>query len=51
VKLEPVTTLPKEGRMRWYWWGLLGLLLSLASYALAIRIVYSIDYLKYGTGN
>ena len=35
--------------MRWYWWGLLGLLLSLASYALAIRIVYSIDYLKYGT--
>jgi hypothetical protein len=49
MKLEPVTTLPKEGRMRWYWWGLLGLLLSLASYALAVRIVYSIDYLKYGT--
>jgi hypothetical protein len=35
--------------MRWYWWGLLVLLLSLASYALAIRIVNSFDYLKNGT--
>jgi Gpi18-like mannosyltransferase len=35
--------------MRWYWWGLLGLLLTLASYALAVRLVNSIDYLKYGT--
>ena len=35
--------------MRWYWWGLLVLLLSLASYALAVRIVSSVDYLKYGT--
>ena len=30
--------------MRWYWWGLLVLLLSLASYALAVGIVNSIDY-------
>ncbi len=35
--------------MRWYWWGLLGLLVTLASYALSVRIVNSIDYLKYGT--
>ena len=31
-------------RLRWYWWVLLVLLLSLASYALAVRIVNSIDY-------
>jgi Glycosyltransferase family 87 len=30
--------------MRWYWWGLLGLLLLLASYILAARIVGSMDY-------
>ena len=35
--------------MRWYWWGLLVLLLSLASYALAVRMVFSVDYLTNGT--
>jgi len=49
VKPKPATTLLEEGQMRWYWWGLLGLLLLFGSYALAVRIVYSIDYLKYGT--
>jgi Glycosyltransferase family 87 len=39
-----LTTLPKKVQMRWYWWGLLVLLLSLTSYALAVRIVNSIDY-------
>lgn len=38
-----------KDRMHWFWWGLLVLLLSLASYALAVRLVCSIDYLKYGT--
>jgi hypothetical protein len=46
MKTKPFTTLLKEVRMRWYWWGLLVLLLSLASYALAVRIVNSIDYLN-----
>ena len=35
--------------MRWYWWGLFVLLLSLASYALAVRMVYSVGYLTNGT--
>jgi hypothetical protein len=49
MKPKPGITLHMEARMRWYWWGLLILLLSLASYVLAVRIVNSIDYLKYGT--
>jgi hypothetical protein len=35
--------------MRWYWWGLLVLLLLLASLAMANRIVTSVDYTIYGT--
>jgi hypothetical protein len=49
MKPKPRITLHMEARMRWYWWGLLILLLSLASYVLAVRMVSSIDYLKYGT--
>jgi Glycosyltransferase family 87 len=49
VKAKTLTTTNKAQQMRWYWWGLLGLLLTLASYALAVRMVNSIDYLKYGT--
>jgi hypothetical protein len=49
VKLKPVKNSKKAYRMRWYWWGLLGMLLSLASYLLVVRMVNSIDYLKYGT--
>ncbi len=44
MKPKLLTTLPKNIQMRWYWWGLLVLLLSLCSYALAVRIVNSIDY-------
>jgi hypothetical protein len=49
LKPNPGKTLHIKDRLRWYWWGLLVLLLSLASSALAVRIVNSIDYLKYGT--
>jgi len=49
MKSKPVINPKTTYRMRWYWWGLLGVLLILASYALAVRMVNSIDYLKYGT--
>ena len=49
MKPKPVTNSNRAYRIRWYWWGLLGLLLSLSSYALAVRIVNSIDYLNNGT--
>jgi hypothetical protein len=44
LKPNPGKTLHIRDRLHWYWWVLLVLLLLLASYALAVRIVNSIDY-------
>jgi hypothetical protein len=44
LKPNPGLTLHIKDRLRWYWWVLLILLLSLACYALAVWIVGSMDY-------
>jgi hypothetical protein len=44
LKSKPGKTLHGMDWLRWYWWVLLVLLLSLAGYALAVRIVGSMDY-------